>query len=1305
MLKIQFCFLLVICLSLSTAVYSQISPAGNTSSRIPEPGIDEKKFSRREIDLNGNNFIRLNWRGIISERLSDELFFQYLYFDGASINAEDDFLPSYYFVKDLKEEPETAEIIISHEVYEELSPEETAVVNSNSNEKPGLHSAVIDKKIDIRSVISFHQKKPHLTVSFVPIRKNENTGKYEKLISFHISTAISGIKKKSPSPGREYASASVLSTGEWYKIGVTKDGVYSLSYSFLQSMGMDMASVNPQNIRIYGNGGGMLPSANWQYRPDDLTENAIYVSGEADGKFDAGDLIFFYGQGPHRWILNGNLFKHQQNLYADTNYYFITADLGAGKRIISKTALSDFNSTVTSFNDYQFYERDLINPVRSGREWLGETFSIVTDYNFIFSFPDISNEAPVTLKTAVAGRTTSGQNIFTVKANGQTVGTISVNSVSGNYTDNFARIAEGQGSFAPSGANISINISMNKGNSGSQGWLDFIEINARRNLALSGGQILFRDVNSVGIGNARFRLSNADANMLVWDITNPLEAKNQPGSLAGNIFEFISSTDSLGEFIAFDKTAPLFSPVFKEKIPAQNLHAAAAADMIIVTNPLFKKESEELAEFHRSQDGFSVIVATTDEIFNEFSSGRQDVTAIKDYLKMFYDRAGTNQALMPKYLLLFGDGSYDFKNRISGNTNFVPAYQSSESLSPTASYVSDDYYGLLDDNESESTTDLVDLGVGRLVVKNTTEAQNAVKKIKHYYDKETMGPWRNYNTFIGDDEDGNIHMSQANSIAGIVENNYKKYNVDKILFDAYKQQVNAGGQRYPDVNAAIDRRMDLGSLMMTYIGHGGELGWAHERVLEVSQINKWTNFNNMPLLITATCEFSRFDDPQRTAAGEFVFLNPNGGGIALLSTTRLVYSSPNYELVQAFTDTAFEEINSVMPRLGDILKATKIKGPKNINSRNFTLLGDPALRLAYPRYNVVTTQTPDTMKALSKVTVKGYVADGSGQKMTGFDGVVYPLVFDKAANINTLNNDNVYVNEEPLIYKFQSQKNILFKGKASVKSGEFEYSFVVPKDISYTYGNGRISHYSQDGETDASGYYSSFIIGGSDSTAAADNSGPQIQLYLNDDKFVFGGITDENPKLFARLFDENGINTAGNGIGHDIVAVLDENTSQALILNDYYESEINSYQRGTIRYPLKDLQEGKHTLRLKAFDVYNNSGEAGTEFIVAKSAELALEHVLNYPNPFTTSTAFYFEHNQPGQNLDISIQIFTVAGKLVKSIDSYVYADTFRAGPIYWDGMDDFGDKIGKGVYVYKLKVIAPTGQTVNKYEKLVVLN
>jgi hypothetical protein len=722
-----------------------------------------------------------------------------------------------------------------------------------------------------------------------------------------------------------------------------------------------------------------------------------------------------------------------------------------------------------------------------------------------------------------------------------------------------------------------------------------------------------------------------------------------------------------------------------------------------VVHPKFLSQANELADFHRSTYNYKVHVVTTQQVYNEFSGGNQDITAIKTFMKMFYDRAGFDDSKMPDYLLLFGDASYDYKYRISGNTNFVPAYQSVNSTQPTRSYISDDYFGFLDDSESDALTSSLDIGIGRFPVRSIQEANNVVRKIKRYHERpDVLNPWRSWLAFVGDDEDARIHMRDCDDLAKNVQNNNPIYNLNKIYFDAYPQLTTAAGDRYPQVNEAITDAVTRGSLIVTYVGHGGETGWGHERVLTVPEINAWSNDDRYSLFLTATCEFSRFDDPQRTSGGEFTFLNPDGGGIALLTTTRLVYSSPNKELADTFFDHVFNKVNGEYPTLGDLLRLSKdpnnINNANGVNYRNFALLGDPGIRLAYPDYQVMTTSVPDTLKALEKVTITGYVADANGQKLSSFNGLVYPTVFDSPREIETLNNDNAGA------FKFSTQTSPVFRGKASVTNGEFSFTFVVPKDIRFEAGVGRISYYAENGSLDAMGYDDQFFIGGRADSSAQDNRGPDVNLWMNNEQFVIGGITDESPVLLAKVFDENGINTVGNGIGHDIVAVLDENTANAIVLNDYYESETDAYQRGEIRYPFSELEEGKHTLSLKVWDVYNNSGESNTEFVVANSADFAIKNVLNYPNPFTTNTEFHFDHNAPDQALGIRIQIFTVAGKLVKTIDANYLSDGYHVGPIRWNGLDDYGDNIGRGTYVYRVEVTAPSGAKVTEYEKLVIL-
>jgi hypothetical protein len=651
-----------------------------------------------------------------------------------------------------------------------------------------------------------------------------------------------------------------------------------------------------------------------------------------------------------------------------------------------------------------------------------------------------------------------------------------------------------------------------------------------------------------------------------------------------------------------------------------------------------------------------------------------------------------------------------------------------ESLTPTISYASDDYFGLLDLDEgawASSASDALDVGIGRFVVRTLEDAKVVVDKIYRYENLEianldathvcedgtstSISPdWRNRIVFVADDEDSNMHMNQADQLAELVDTMYPQYNLTKIYFDSFVQESTPGGQRYPEVNTNLNTEVQRGALIVNYTGHGGELGWAHERVLGVGDINDWSNFTNLPVFVTATCEFTRYDDPSRISAGELVHLNPNGGGIALFTTSRLVYSAPNFTLNRNFYLNLLVEQSWGPPTMGDVIRMTKVASGGSVNNRNFSLIGDPAQRLSFPLHNVETltingesiNSLTDTINALNLVTVTGTMRNRNGQPMSDFNGVVYPTVFDKASEVSTLAND-----PSSSAQQFTVQKNLIYKGKASVTNGDFSFSFVVPRDIAYNYDVGRISYYAEGNGTNANGQFEEFVIGGSNENGATDETGPVVGLYMNDESFAYGGTTDESPSLLAVVVDSNGINTVGNGIGHDITAVLDDNTNNTFNLNDFYQADLDSYQSGKVLYPFSNLSEGTHNLRFKVWDVYNNSSEAYTEFVVAESASLALEHVLNYPNPFTTRTSFMFEHNQPCNSLDVQVQVFTVSGKLVKTINETVLSHGFRNEPIEWNGLDDYGQKIGKGVYMYNLKITTPDGQKAEQIERLVILN
>jgi len=1198
-------------------------------------------------------------------------------------------------------------------------------------EKSAVSDFVIGPSIEVKVDRYTERKQSFERVSFIPIRKNPTTGQLEKLISFKLETRPIPLAGTKSAATNSFANVSVLNGGNWYKVAVSQDGVHRITYSDLQSMGVDVGSIDPRRLNVYGNGGGMLPQANSKFRHDDLQQNAIEVVGESDGRFDQGDYIVFYAKGPHGWAQDsascGN-FRHEFNVYSNQAYYFVTLDRGMGRRVASEPqANAPATHIVTTFIDHQFHEADNVNLIKSGREWYGEVFDIQTSYSFDFGFSNVRTGETSYLATRFLSGSSS-PTTYSVKANGTTIiNSTPITGAPGGYgAAATSKRTCSEVSLASGNTNVAVTYSK-ASNPSAVGWLDFVDVIVKRNLLMAGAQMAFRDPESVGIGNvAEFQIGNSNSSVRVWEVTDPTNVTERELSRESATVKFKIQSDSLRQFIAFNGSS-FYSVSPIGQVENQNLHSLRQANMIIVVHPNFLSEAERLATFHRQNETnpLSVHIVTPQQIYNEYSSGAQDITAIRDFMRMFYERT-TGWEDMPRYLLLFGDASYDYKDRLADNTNYVPTFESVESLVPTTSYASDDYFGLLDASEGDWTqSDALDIGIGRFVVRTAEDARTVVDKIYRYEDlsiadfntpehctdgaSAIISPdWRNRICFVADDEDSNMHTNQADQLAVLVDTMYPEYNISKIYLDSYVQESTPGGQRYTEATIDINNTIQRGVLIMNYTGHGGELGWAHERVLGVTDINSWTNFANLAVMVTATCEFTRYDDPSRISAGEIVHLNPNGGGIALFTTSRLVYSAPNFTLNRNFYLNLLTEQLWGPPTMGDVIRMTKVASGGSVNNRNFSLIGDPAQRLAFPLHKVETlaingedvNSLTDTINALELVTVTGRMRNRNGQLMPDFDGVVYPTVFDKNSRVSTLAND-----PSSSIRQFSVQKNLIYKGKASVKNGEFRFTFVVPRDIAYNYDFGRISYYAEGEGTNANGYFEKFIVGGSSDGTQTDERGPEVRLYMNDESFAYGGITDESPSLFAIVADSNGVNTVGNGIGHDITAVLDDNATSTINLNDFYQADLDSYQSGKVIYPFSNLSEGTHNLKFKIWDVYNNSSEAYTEFVVAESAQLALQHVLNYPNPFTTRTSFMFEHNQPCNSLDVQVQVFTVSGKLVKTINETVLSNGFRNDPIEWDGLDDFGQKIGRGVYLYNLKVKTPDGQKAEQIERLVILN
>ncbi len=1216
-----------------------------------------------------------------------------LYFKGASYNYYVNYLPVFSKLIPLLAGNKKAELV------------NTKFISLTSKDIAEVYDIdKISEKIELKNEIVYAQKRKFLKFSFVPLRKNPANQKYEKLVSFDVKLIDTKNERRAKSAKKLYRNKSVLSSGKWVKIKIAKSGVYKLTFAELKKLGIKDAA----NVRIFGSGGSMLPFYNSQNKIDDLVENKIFIKDET---------VYFYAQGVVKWQYDDkqNIFSQNLNLYSDYAYYFLSSDYNSGennKVEIAANPQESANQTVNAFDALAFHEIDSVNLIGSGRLWVGEHLDFTTDFHFNFTMPNLVKGSNVKIISSLLARSPLNTS-FNISFEGANFST-NIPAVNYGYTSKFAsqKISKFE-TKAKNTDKITVDIVFNKSTASSEAWIDYLTVNARRKLIYTGQQLHFRDTKSVGNGNiSQFNIGNANSDLLVWDVSIPTEVKQISTDINGSLLGFKQKTNELKEFVAFE-LSQAYSPITKGEdvglVANQNLHGIERADLVIVSPNEFLSFARELKQIHNKNDKLKVVVVSTNQVYNEFSSGAPDVSAIRNFMKMLYDRA-KNETELPKYLCLFGDGSYDNRHVFSGNTNFIPTYQSESSLSPTESFVTDDYFGLLDDDEGEHFG-LLDIGIGRFPVKNKTEAAAVIQKIKNYQSIKTLGEWKNRVCFIADDEDANLHISQANELSNILEKQYSYLNIEKIFLDAYVQKSSSTGQRYPDAVLDIDNQINNGVLLVNYTGHGGKTGLAEERVITIDQIRKWNNAYKLPVFMTATCEFSRFDYYKETTAGEHLFLNPDGGAIAMFTTTRVVYASPNFELNTKFYNYFFENKphSNEAYRLGDIMRLTKNAVGSDMNKRNFTLFGDPALQIANPRYFVKTktinnhsVEKIDTISAFEKVKITGEIQDESNNLQKNYNGILYASVFDKKQNVKTLNNDGDGV------FEFSTQKSQIFRGKASVKNGVFQFNFVVPKDIKYNIDKGKISYYADNKQImqDAKGSFTNIFIGGiSDNMSDNDKIGPEIDIFLNDENFVDGGITNDRPNLIVGIKDASGINTTGTGIGHNIVATIDNDRNKKYILNDFYEADIDNFTSGKINYKLPKMEVGEHIIRIKAWDIFNNSSVDSIRFTVVDTKEFAIRHVLNYPNPFSTNTSFFFEHNRPNEILEIFIHVFTVSGRIVKTIHTELLSPSYRSAGIAWDGKDDFGNKIGRGVYFYKLSVRTNSGEKTSKIEKLLILN
>jgi hypothetical protein len=1184
----------------------------------------------------------------------------------------------------------------------------------------------IPQTLDYNFSEVYYQNERKLILKMNPFFYKNN--EVYKVISFEVVNSnipINTSNRQNFSSGKNNTELtnSIFSSGNISKFYVEETGVHRMDFSFLRSLGINESNIPSGNLKIFGHGGGMLPLVNQDNQYYDPPELAIQVVDGGDGVFNQGDYILFYATSTEGWSEEN---ATNLNLYADRSYYYISVNSGGGKRMSSlNQPAGAASTTITQFDDYQFYEVDEISLSLVGRRWFGDRFDIETERTYEFSFPNLVQNVPLRLDVRV-GAISPVSSSFTLSVNGEALGSpINVSATGDNSPSRGAsRIA----TVNSNSDDITLQLTYNKnGNPGARGFLDLISIEARRELIASEDQFKFKNNEvSTQAGVGEYLIQNATEVIQVWEITDPINPTFTVNQDQAPVFSFKSALGSEREFQAV--TSSFLQPRVEPgniQVPRQNIKGSILTnaqgqfqdlDYLIVTQSSFLSAANRLAQYRRDNDGLVVKTLAVEDIYEEFNSGKQDIGAIRNLLKYIYDNASSPDKRI-KFLGIIGDASVDYKNRLQGNTNIVPTYQVLGSFSTDVnSFMSDDYFVMMNPNEGDVIAGgQMDFAVGRILADTPQRANAMVDKIISSEERQAFEQWRNNFVLISDDANTASdfrNQVRLDNLGDNISENKPTVNVKKIHTDAFQQVAGAGGDRYPDVNKAISDAIEVGAAVVNYFGHGGEDGLAQERIVTQTNTQNWRNPARYTCFVTVTCEFTKFDNPLRMTGGELTFWNEDGGASSLVTTTRAISVSAGVDFNEEFAPFLFDFVNN-NETIGQSVASAKRNLSGN-GKRIVFFIGDPAARLPLPKpraqltsiNDIPISQFTDTLQALGRYTFKGQIVDESNQRLENYNGELSAVIFDKRIDRQTLGNDGTQVNGELAILDFTTLGENLFRGQASVTNGEFEFEFVLPRDTRLPVDKGRVSFYtSRENQLEEySGFNTDILVGGLNENAPEDNEGPLINLYMNDENFVNGGITDNQPFILALLEDENGINTAG-GIGHDIVGILDGDEANPIILNEYYEADRDDFTKGQVYYRLRDLEDGEHTLTIKAWDVYNNSQTQDILFVVAGNDELKITRVLNYPNPFIDYTEFWLNHNRPFEPLEVMVQVFTVSGKLVWTQNQIANTSGFLFRDMSWNGRDDFGDKIGKGVYVYKLTVKSTlTNSKVEKYEKLVIL-
>lgn len=1238
------------------------------------------------------------------------------------------------------------------------------------------------------TVLGMERREPTATLTarlLVVDAQSQTVRRYKRmLISMRYTHAPLNTAKGGGANPHLNVQNSVLSTGTWFKIPILEEGVYRINSSYLQQLGIDIGTLNPDNLQLFSNGGRPVPALTSAPRPADLVETPIMVTGAGDGAFNEGDTILFYAQGPSGWdwIPDSDIedetddshWSHYLNPFSREAYVFLRVDGEQGAR----TGGGSFPAWTDAVRQNRtearvFAEEDLVNLIRngggSGLEWLGaEASASRPTITVLDTIPAGLGSGDIRYRMRAAARANPRVTLSFFQ-NGQEIGSVRPAPVAYSSADAPLGFAETLSVEQPVPGNGRLNVTMTMDGTLNNplGWIDWVEAVYPRTVQASNGLIRFFTPGGES-GRFEYALGGFSSEPIVWDVSDPANVRRlgtrfQDGRYLVQIE--VGDTNNPVEFVAFElSSSRINAPLAGFSVENQNLHAVSGyPEYILVTPAEFRSQAEDLAAYRRTADGLQTVVVDINQIYNEFSGGMVDMRAVRDYVKFLYDRAPTD-AELPRYLLLFGDGHYDYRGltQAGQSNNWIPTYQTPSMLAVIQSYTSDDYYGLMDDVEgvwaepdhASSTgvytdpgcqttgcpflSERVDVGVGRLPAQSVSDAEAMVNKILHYESQETLGSWRQRYTFIADDEnpnpfDNDLHVQNADVVAELIDDMYSDVNLHKIYSTSYPNVITAAGRRIPEASAEIRRILDEGTLVWNYSGHGGHYALADERLITLDDIQELDNFDRLSIFITATCSFGRFDMTDQESGAEALLLNPNGGGVALFTTVRLVYTSAsttalNLGLNLQLASFMMEREPSGSPRrLGDILRLTKgTDVGAQANNRKFNLLGDPAMQIGLPTRDVSITSingspiegdlgvgstmstTSGTgmpeIRANELTTIEGQVLDSFGQPDVSFNGEVEVQVFD-AERLIELDPDVVSFTDGT----YSVRNDRIYRGRATVTGGQFTTQFIVPRDVSYSGMSGRVSAYVVSSQgADGGGSTESFLISESAGDPLNDTQGPRIEAYLNDSTFVPGGLVGSDPTLLVRLFDENGINTVGAGVGHELLVTFDNDSNTAVEVGRFYEGDLDTYQRGTVRFPLPGQEPGEHTLTFTAWDVANNSSTVELAYVVSSSEDLELRNVYNYPNPTTGNTQFIFEHNYaPGALANIQVRIFTLSGRPVRTLES---EEVLTGGVVRipFDGFDEDVDPLGTGIYLYRvrLSVEDPDGgnQVAERIERLAVI-